>query len=483
MNCCIIRTSFSLLFILLTLQDLQSQQSNTLFFMHAIPESNFINPAVQIECKVFVGLPAISSLHMHASNNSFTVNQLLKKEGDSIYRFDANGVLPRLAQQNLVTTEAYATILAVGIKRDDYYYTFLIQEKDNMASMYSKDLAEFMLKGNTPFEGQWIDLKGTGVVYNHVREFALGVSKKQNSRYTWGIRGKLLFGKLNLTTGRGNIRMFTHPNTFDLDFETDAGFNSSLPYSLDQDQNGNLRIFHVYGGDWKTFAFNRKNPGLAFDAGFIYKYSDRLTLSGSVLDLGLIWYRSNLTNYSMKGNLQYQGPGQDSAYSERYLQDVWDAINGSVDTHLSYHSYVFFMDPRIYLGATWKLNNRVDGNLLLYNRILSAKVQTSVTASVVTHPLKHAEASVSWSYMNRSALNLGVGLAYGRSPIQLYVVTDNLIGLIFPMDTHNINLRFGMNLHFGCKAQVDLDACGCSWLKKAEEKQEKREKWKSRQRR
>jgi hypothetical protein len=442
--------------------------------MHDLPEANFINPAVQIQCKVFIGLPAISSLHLHASNNGFTVNQLMKKQGDSIFRFDADGVLPRLAQRNLVTTEAYATILAVGIKREDYYFTFLIQEKDNMAAKFSKDLATFLLKGNTAFEGQWIDLKGTGVVYNHVREFALGVSKVRDSRLTWGIRGKLLFGKLNVNTGSGNNRMFTQPNTFDLDFRTDAGFNSSLPWSLGEDGNGNLRFYHAYSGSRSQWIFNRRNPGLAFDGGFIYTYNDRVTLSGSILDLGMIWYRSNLTNYSMKGDMVYRGPSQDSAFSERYLQDVWDALNGNVTTHLSHHSYVFFMDPRIYLGATWKLNKKVDGNLLLYNRILPGKLQTSVTASVIMHPLKNAEASVSWSYMNRSPVNLGIGFAYGRSPIQVYAVTDNLIGLIFPMDTHNVNLRFGLNLHFGCRAPFDANQCGCSWLRDADQKQERR---------
>ena len=137
----------------------------------------------------------------------------------------------------------HTTILAVGLQKDDYYYTFTIQEKDNMASLYSRDLVTFALKGNTQFEGQWIDLKGTGVYYNHVREFAIGVSKVKNNALTLGIKAKLLFGKLNFTTGSGDIRMFTQENTFDLAFETDAGFNSSLPYSMAVDGKGAYRFY------------------------------------------------------------------------------------------------------------------------------------------------------------------------------------------------------------------------------------------------
>ena len=328
---------------------LQAQQSNTLFFMHSLPESNFINPAVQNGCKLFIGVPVLSSIHMHVSNSGFTANQLLNKEQGG-YVLDADGALKKLARKNIATSEVYTTILAVGLRKEDYYYTFTIQEKDNMASLYSRDLAAFALKGNTQFEGEWIDLNGTGVYYNHVREFAVGVSKVKSNALTLGIKAKLLFGKLNVTTGSSHMQMFTQENTFDLAFKTDAGFNSSLPYSMGVDGNGVYRFNKQYNADVATYAFNRKNPGIAVDLGFIYKYSSKLTFSGSLLDLGLVWYRSNLTNYSLKGDYLYQGPGADSMISERFLWDVFDALNANMDVNLciSFRMYIFLIR-----GFTW----------------------------------------------------------------------------------------------------------------------------------
>lgn len=455
--------------------ELQAQQSNTLFFMHSLPESNFINPAVQNGCKLFIGLPAISSIHLHASNSGFTANQLLNKAPGG-YTLDDDGVLTRLAGKNIMTSEVYATILAVGLQKDNYYYTFTIQEKDNLASLYSRDLVTFALKGNTQFEGQWIDLKGTGVYFNHVREYAIGVSKVKNDALTVGIKAKLLFGKLNLTTGTSDIRMFTRENTLDLMFETDAGFNSSLPYSMAVDRNGIYRFNHRYRNSFASYALNRKNPGLAFDLGFIYQYSSKLTFSGSLLDLGLIWYRSNLTNYSLKGDYLYQGPGADSMIAERFLWDVFDALNANVNVNLGYHSYVYFLDPRLYLGATYKLNDKFDANLLLYNRFLPVKIQTSVTASLISRPLKNMEASLSWSYMNRSISNVGIGIGYGRSPVQVYLVSDNILGFFWPMSAKNVNVRFGLNLHFGCPKIFDINQCGCGWLRDAERRTLRNEK-------
>ena len=34
-----------------------SQQSNTLYMMHDVPQSNLLNPAVQLNCKLFIGVP------------------------------------------------------------------------------------------------------------------------------------------------------------------------------------------------------------------------------------------------------------------------------------------------------------------------------------------------------------------------------------------------------------------------------------------
>jgi hypothetical protein len=465
----------SWLILILIVTDLPAQQSNTLFFMHSLPESNFINPAVQNGCKLFIGVPVISSIHMHVSNSGFTANQLLKKVSGG-YVLDAEGVRNKLAPRNIMTSELHTTILALGLLKDDKYYTFSIQEKDNIAALYSSDLVTFALKGNTPFEGQWIELNGTGAFLNHVREFAVGVSRVKNKDLTVGIKAKLLFGKLNATTGLSDIRMFTQENTLDLAFVTKAGFNSSLPYSLGDAGNGVYRFDHRYRNDFAGFAFNRKNPGIAFDLGFIYQYSSKLTFSGSLLDLGLIWYRSNLTNYSIKGDYLYQGPGADSMISDRFLWDIFDGLNANVDLKLGHHSYVYIMDPRLYLGATYKLNKKFDANFLLYNRFLPEKIQTSFTASLTSRPLKNMEASLSWSYMNRSMSNVGFGLAYGRSPVQVYLVSDNILGFILPMSAKNVNVRFGLNLHFGCRDRFDIDQCGCGWLREAEKRTERKEK-------
>ncbi len=106
--------------------------------------------------------------------------------------------------------------------------------------------------------------------------------------------------------------------------------------------------------------------------------------------------------------------------------------------------------------------------MLLYNRLLPNKLQTGTTLSLLTRPSDALEASISWSWMNHSITNLGFGISYGKSPVQFYLVSDNLISFILPMSTKNVNLRVGINLNLECKEKFNIDQCGCEWLKDAE---------------
>jgi hypothetical protein len=443
----------------------QAQQNNTLFFMHSLPEANYLNPAVQIDCGIFVGLPLISSFHMNIANSGFTAGNLFTFYTDGSFSRKPDFNTERLARRNYFVSELHATLLAVGIKRNNLYYSFTITEKDNAAVLYTPDLIEFSLQGSGDFEGQSIGLKGTQIVFNHYREYALGISRKYSTNLTLGVKLKVLFGKFNFNTGNTAFNIYVEDGTRDLIFDIDGGFNSSLPYVLREENPGSYRFFEDYNAPMLKHLTNRRNPGFAFDLGFIYNYNDRLVLSGSLLDVGMILFRSNLSNYSLAGNYDYQGPFGYGAINDTQLWDMFDELNQNMNEGLTTDPYVHYLDPRLYLGAAYKLNNRFDLNFLLYNRLLPAKLQTGATVSLLTRKEKKFRTSISWSYMNNSPLNLGLGMVYGKKPLQLYFVSDNIIGFILPLSVKNVNLRLGINLNLSCRKEFSIDECGCDWLK------------------
>ncbi|MCA1746644.1 MAG: DUF5723 family protein, partial [Bacteroidales bacterium] len=82
--------------------------------------------------------------------------------------------------------------------------------------------------------------------------------------------------------------------------------------------------------------------------------------------------------------------------------------------------------------------------------VVNRRVVGSATASANMHIAEHFHASVSWSLLNNSFMNAGLGVAYTGMGVQMYAVSDNVVGLFRPLDTRSINLRLGMNLMFGC---------------------------------
>lgn len=454
----------------------KAQQNNMLFFMHSIPEANFVNPAVQGKCGTFIGLPLVSSVYLNIANSGFTAGNVLTLYTDNSVRRKSDFDTDRIAGLNYFVGDLHATLLAVGIQRNDIYYSFSAMEKQYATGIYTSDLVALVLRGDNEFEGQSVQLKGTRAVINYLREYALGVSKKYSDRLILGMKAKLLFGKFNLTTGNSTFDVFVEEGTDRILFDIDGGYNSSWPYSIRSEGMGNYRFYTRYDASMTSQLMNARNPGFAFDFGLIYRYSDRMTLSGSLLDLGLIFYRSNLTNYTLQGNHSYYGPFGTGPINDRYLYDVFDDLNQNMDEAITHDSYTYFLDPKLYLGAAYELNKKFDLNVLLYNRFHPGKLQTGAMVSLLTRPIDKLEASVSVSYMNRSFANLGFGMGYGDKPLQLYVVSDNILGFILPMSTKNINIRFGINLFLGCRTRFNIDQCGCDWLKDAEARRSRMEK-------
>ncbi|MBN2349310.1 MAG: hypothetical protein JXJ22_10755 [Bacteroidales bacterium] len=450
-----------------------SQQNNVLFFMPAVPESNYVNPAIQPVCNFYIGLPVISSTHFNYGNTGFSYNQLFRIDpGSDIYYADINNLLKKLGNINYISTELHTNILALGYRYDEHYFTFSIQEKNSLAGSFTKDLISLIWNGNTPFEGQEASLKGSGILFNHYREYALGYSKNTRGENYFGVKGKLLFGKLNINTQRSDINLFTEPNTFDLALSADLRVNASLPVVLQSNANGIITDMTVDDSQsLQSLFFNRKNWGVAIDAGFIHEYNEKITLSGSILDLGFINWRDNVYNYTQQGDYTYTGPLGDSVITGDYFNEIRQAVADNFSGELTRNSYLFFLPVRMYLGGTYKFHKKLNFGVLYSNILYKHRLISGLTLSANATIVKNFQSSLSYSYINRSLNNVGVGLSIGRRPLQFYLVSDNILGIIWPQQTRNINLRFGMNIIFGCDRRNRSDGKGCYWIQKAEEKQ------------
>jgi hypothetical protein len=457
-----------IIILLANIHTLLGQQNSTLFFMHSTPQANIVNPAVQNDCNWIIGLPILSSVHLNYGNSAFTFHQIFKKQADGTYLFSGDDIITKLARTNFISTEFHTNLFYLGFWRKDNFITFSINEKADMMLTFPSDFLSLGLKGNTQFEGRYAELSRTGIFLNYRREFAVGLARQTASDLTWGIRAKLLFGKLNTSMNNASTTLFTQPNTFDLTMASNWELNTYLPLIVQKNPDNTISSISS-NGSIGGILLNRKNIGLAFDLGFIKYRDDKITISGSILDLGLIYWANNNT-FSQNGSYSYHGPLGDTINSNNYFDDLMRVVKNEFGIVSKQKSYLTFLSPMIYLGGTYAIKEDLNAGILLSSKVTRYKISSGITFSLNKTFNEKSSASISYSYIYRDFKNLGAGVKLGKSPLQFYAVSDNILGFIKPLDTRNINLRFGLQINFSCNRKETIKGCGCTWIRTAEER-------------
>ncbi|MCA1747173.1 MAG: DUF5723 family protein, partial [Bacteroidales bacterium] len=299
-----------LLMSLSTWRPAHAQQSNTLYLMHSVPQSNLLNPAVQPECRLYIGIPGLSTLYLNYANSSFVYNELVS--GD---RLELDAVFNRLYRSNMVTAEAAAYLLSAGYRKAHNYFTFSVADRSYAHFSFPRDLAGLLLYGNARYVGEELRIGQTRLNAAYFREYSAGWSQETDRFTTLGMRGKLLFGKANFHTGTSQVRLGTDFETYDLSMQGELGLNSSFPVMLNLNESGLIAGAEFEEPGYRAMLMNPRNVGVAADFGVVYNYSDDVTLSASLLDVGVILWTDDVYNLDGAVDFEYTGVSDEADFS------------------------------------------------------------------------------------------------------------------------------------------------------------------------
>jgi hypothetical protein len=82
--------------------------------------------------------------------------------------------------------------------------------------------------------------------------------------------------------------------------------------------------------------------------------------------------------------------------------------------------------------------------------LFRSKIHSSLTLSATADIADRFLTTLSWSYLNNNLRNIGAGLAYHGKGFQFHLVSDNILGFLYPFNTRSVNLRTGFSVMFGC---------------------------------
>ncbi len=455
------------LILIVGVSSVSAQESTTLQFMKGVPQSDLQNPALHNDsCKVVISLPVLSGMYLDF-NSGFAVNDLMHKGtgilADSLV-LDIEKFYNAIKTTNTVEQQLSIPMFYLGIRSKKSFFSLGITEKEIAQFGFDKRLVTLIKDGNAPYIGQNYDMGSQNINAIHYREYSLGYSKElMNNKLTIGIKVKALFGKSAIQTKRWNMKVETAADISYVNLNSDMKINMSAPATVKYDQDGYFSKMENDNFKIKDYLLQKGNKGMAFDLGAVYKPSPKITLSGSIIDVGKISFKTDVNNLTYAWTYKWEGIDISNSIDKSnanykdpndLLKDETKKIENSFNpkqSEIGSQAFDVTLPTKIYLGGTYQLNSTLNIGLLdrLYKN--GNFSQNTVTLSANTMLGKFFGLSGSYSIIGSSYSNLGLGMVFNMGIIQLYMVSDNVLALADPSKAKYANARVGLNFLFGKK--------------------------------
>jgi hypothetical protein len=162
-------------------------------------------------------------------------------------------------------------------------------------------------------------------------------------------------------------------------------------------------------------------------------------------------WKTDLNNVHGEGSFAYEGTDTATELvSAAFFSDMRDSLINAFNVTSTQERYTYYLPTQLFLGGTYRFREKISFGVVNRNVRFNSKIHSSLTLSAHADIAERILATVSWSYLNNSLRNIGLGIAFHGKGIQFHAVTDNLLGFFYPFDSRTLNLRIGCNLMLGC---------------------------------
>lgn len=439
-------------------------QPNTLYFMKGIPQTKDLNPArLGIESGFYISMPLFSKLDLSANTNNWSYSDLIHwgtgSRADSLV-VDVKKFMSSIDKSNFIKESAALTVLEGGFKKGKNFFALSLTEREFEEFFFHKNLVQLIYYGNYPYVGSTYSSGNFGIGAQHYREIAFNYSRDIDKKLTIGATAKILFGMGAVQTNGLNFKAASPTTGEYLDLIANGKVNISAPVDFNYNNTGNISSV-MNNFDANEYFSNYGNPGFAVDLGFAYHVNKKFELSISLIDLGVIKWNTDITRLTEKGHFLYRGiqiadPALPPVQTlQPLINQLGDSLQIAFAPDTSAHSFSALLPVKFYIGGDYQLNKNVSLSGLIRLRMFNNLVHTSFTASANVLIWNGLSLSGSYSIMESTYDNLGLGLGFRTGPFQLYAAADNVISPFYPSRAKNMNLRVGINFIFNDREKED----------------------------
>lgn len=454
-----------------------AQVNNTLYFMSGIPQSNRFNPAFHPDGGFYLGFPLVSPARGGVAFNAQDYGDFIQPHPteDSLITFlhplaDREAFLDGLKPVNYLSSNLGASLASFGFRTSVGYFSIQAATRLEGGLSYPGDLFHLLVNGTE--EDRTYQLDGFGINESLFTEVSVGWSYELTGDLDIGVRLKALFGAADVSTMNSATTLHVSQESWHM--QSDLQLNASLGFA-DVEYNEDDRIEDIVvdeslenPGPWEIarYALFAGNPGFGVDLGAVYRPLDELELSLSILDLAFIRWKDEVHQVSVDMDYEFRGLelnpfelGDDYSfedYLDSSLTQIADSLSGFLDMGPG-GAYTRRLNTKVYVGAKYILSPLINFGLISRTDFRKGIIAEHVTATANFTPGRYLDLTLSYSYLYGSFKNVGAGFSFNLGPMNLYLVSDNALNLVFwPEATRSINFWLGLNLMFGYRDKVDM---------------------------
>ncbi len=449
----------------------EAQNVSPVDFMRYNPYQMDANPATDLPYKSVMSL-VIGNIGLDVQNTTLRY--------DNCFDFDAQG---RPATVNLRQ-------LANSLKEDNYLgfdakmaiFTLYKRTKKGMITIdygvkaqgdmgFNDGLFKLLGYGNSAFVGSGNPAKvNLDINLMGYQELAVGYQRNVSEQLSLGGRAKLLFGVANVTTDAFDVKLFTDADTYALRLKENIAMKAAMPNVIYVDDQGRLKA----DGPFSVGELFR-NPGFGIDFAAEYRFNEQFSAVAAVHDLGFIhWGKNNISmtgqvndagQFYDNGDFLYNGLSVDElqhiASDDWYRERFLDTLQRYFQVEFaSLEKYNTALNTNLLLRGNFDLNPQNRFSAQVQGRFLGNGFRPALTLAYCGSFWNNLNVCATYTMMPNSYDNLGLGVSAMIETCNIYLTTNNVIGLFKPMNTSGFNAQMGIVFNLWIPERRYIDESG-----------------------
>ena len=449
----------------------QAQNVSPVDFMRYNPYQMDANPATD--------LPYSSVMSLVIGNTCLDLQNTTLRY-DNIFDFDAQGRPTTVNLQQLANSLKEDNYLGFDAKMD--FFTLYKRIKKGMITInygvkaqgdvgFNDGLFKLLGYGNSAFVGAdhpahaTLDFNATGY-----QELAVGYQFNVNEQLSLGGKAKVLFGIANVRTDAFDVQLLTDADSYALRVKEDIAMNAALPNVIYVDETGHLKS----DGPFSVGELFR-NPGFGIDFAAEYRFNEQFSAVAAVHDLGFIhWGKNNISmtgqvndagQFYHDGDFLYNGLSADElqhiASDEWYRERFFDTLQQYFQVEFSpLEKYNTALNTNLLLRGNYDLNPQNRFSAQLQGRFLGSGFRPAFTVAYCGSFWNNVNVCATYTMMPHSYDNVGLGVSAMIETCNIYLTTNNLIGLFRPMNMSGFNAHVGIVFNLWIPERRIIDESG-----------------------